>query len=277
MDKSDLKALLKEIKAKDYIVPENANAFQMAKEMMAYMGDVDGEMRNDLAFDILVEWIMVDALTPEQAQEILITALDESHLHRGLGSKDDTVFDRSFSVEVAACILHKHRSFLGKDLVLTAFDKVTHFYKHDVDVRGYVEGKSWAHGAAHGADALAELVEYDFVGYDKMKEILDLVYNKININYYSYVNNEDERIICVVEGILERNIVPVTEIEDWIKRFGDLDKRRTGIQPDDFHLEFNVTLFLKSLCFRLMEGDKYPELAKLTKGVLRNVSRFYEN
>ena len=88
-----------------------------------------------------------------------------------IGEINDTVFGRAFSVEVAACIIYKHRKFLSDSDILKAFTTVLKFFNEDRDVRGFVEGKSWAHGAAHGADALMELAQCQIIGCKGLKEI----------------------------------------------------------------------------------------------------------
>ena len=163
---------------------------------MDYIGDVDGELRNDLVYCVLVEWILRDVLTPEEAHDIFVIALDEKHIFNGLGEIGDKVFGRTFSVEVVACIIYKHREFLSDSDILTAFNAVLKFFNEDRDVRGYVEGKSWAHGAAHGADALADLAQCQIIGYEGLKKMLDSIHKKININYYGYINNEAYDIGC---------------------------------------------------------------------------------
>lgn len=275
MEKQVLKTLLRNIIDNKYAVPEGVNPYKLSLEMMDYIGDIDGELRNDLICFVLLEWIMSDVLTPEEAHDIFLIALDEKHIFKGLGEIGDTVFDRSFSVEVAACIIYKHRKHLSDSDILKAFKKVLKFYNEDRDVRGFVEGKSWAHGAAHGADALAELAQCQIIGCEGLKEILDSIHKKININYYGYINNEEERMISAVKEVLERDIIPVGEIEEWIRSFGNIEK--TGIVPDFLFIEFNVTLFLKSLYFRLVDHTKYDQLAKIVKEVLKKTSRFGED
>ena len=275
MEKQTLKTLLSNIKDNEYAVPEGVNPYKLSVDMMEYIGDIDGELRNDLICSVLLEWIMTDVLTPEEAYHIFLIALDEKHIFNGLGKVDDTVFDRAFSVLVSACITYKHKNFLPDNDILKAFNKVLKFYNEDKDVRGFVEGKSWAHGAAHGADALMELAKCEVIGYEQLKEILNSIYKKINVNYYGYINNEDERMISAVKEVLERDIIPVEEIEEWIRSFGKIEK--TGILPDDLFIEFNVTLFLKSLYFRLVDNTKYEQLAKIVKEVLKKTSRFGED
>jgi hypothetical protein len=275
MEKQVLKTLLRNIKDNKYAVPEGVAPYKLSLELMEYIGDIDGELRDDLVFSVLVEFIMKDVLTFEEAHDIFVIALDEEHILNGLGEINDTVFGRTFSVEVAACIIYKHRKLLSDSDILKAFNTVLKFYNEDRDVRGFVEGKSWAHGAAHGADALGELAQCPVIGYEGLKEILDSIYKKIKINYYGYINNEDERMISAFKEVLGRDIIPVGEIEEWIRSVGNIEK--TGIVPDYLFIEFNVTLFLKGLYFRLVGNTKYEQIAKIVKEVLKNASRFGED
>jgi hypothetical protein len=274
MEKQELKTLLRNIKDSKYAVPEGVNPYKLSLELMDYIGDIDGELRNDLLWGVLAAFIMGDVLTPEEAHDIFEIALDEKHILNGLGEIDDRVFCRTFSVEAVACIIFKHRNFLSDSDILKAFNTVLKFFNEDRDVRGFVEGKSWAHGAAHGADALMELAQCKVIGYEGLKEILASIHKKINNNYYGYINNEDERMISAVKEVLERNMIPAEEIEEWIRSFGNIEK--TGILPDDLFIEFNLTLFLKSLYFRLVDNTKYEQIAKIVKEVLKKTSRFGE-
>jgi hypothetical protein len=275
MEKQALKTLLRNIKDSKYAVPEGVSPCKLSVELMDYIGDIDGELRDELVFSVLTEWIMKDVLTFEEAHDIFEAALDEKHIFNGLGEINDTVFGRTFSVEVAACIIYKHRKLLSDSDILKAFNIVLKFYNEDRDVRGFVEGKRWAHGAAHGADALMELAQCQVIGYQGLKEILDAIHKKINNNYYGYINNEDERMISAVKAVLERDIIPIGEIEEWIRSIGN--RKKTGILPDDLFIEHNVTLFLKSLYFRLVDNTKYEQIAKIVKVVLKKTSRFGED
>ena len=73
----------------------------------------------------------------------------------------------------------------------------------------------------------------------------------------------------------KRDIIPVGEIEEWIRSFGNIEKK--GIVPDYLFIEFNVTLLLKSLYFRLVDNTKYEQIAKIVKEVLKKTSGFGED
>ncbi len=274
MEKQELKQLLKCIKENQYKVPEGVNPYELSLKMMDSIGDIDSELRDDLILSNLFTWIDGNQLSNEQVCKLLWIALDEKHILKGLGNIDDSVFGRTFSSEIVAACIYRHRreKFLSKSDIEKAFDILFKFYNKDKDVRGYVEVKGWAHGAAHGADALDEFAQCEEIGYERLKNILDTFYKKININYYGYIHFEDERIITAVKSILEREIIPIEEIEAWVKGFNKIEK--VGRYPEDLVIDFNVNIFLKSLYFRLIDIPKYENIANTAREVLNEISRY---
>jgi len=276
LEKQALKELLKSIKENDYTAAPGVHPYQLSLVMMDNIGNIDSELRDELILSNLLKWINEGILSTNEVYELLIIALDDEHILNGLGNINDSVFGRTFSVEIIAGIIYKHRmkKFISESDIKKAFDTVLKFYNEDKDVRGYVEGKGWAHGAAHGADALDEFARCEEVGYDGLKIILDAIYKKVNINHYGYINFEDERMVTAVKAILEREIIPTQEIEHWIRSFNKIEK--ADIYPQDLVIEFNVNTFLKSLYFRLIDKPEYEQLSSAVRDVLREISRFTE-
>lgn len=272
MEKQQLREILRNIRDNNYAVPNDINAYELSLVMMDYIGDTDSELRNDLILCVLLRWFMEDVLTASEAYNILMIALDEDHILNGLGEISDKVFVRAFSVEVVACIIYKHRESLSENDILKAFNTVIKFFDEDIDVRGAVENKGWAHGAAHGADALYELACCKEIGYEALVKILDSIYRKVNISYYGYIHTEDDRMVSAVKSVLERAIIPIKEIEDWVRQFGEFEK--PGKTPSDMVLEFNVYTFLKSLYLRLVDQVEYTQIADVVKDVIKTTGRF---
>lgn len=274
MEKNEFKLLLKSIKENGCTLPDGVNPLQLSLEMMDNIGDIDSELRDELILSILSKWINKGILSTEEVHQLLMTALDERHILRGLGKIDDSVFYRTFSVEIVAEAIYKHRNekFISECDIQKAFNAVLKFYNEDKDVRGYIDGKGWAHGVAHGADALDEFARCEEVGYQGLKRILDSIYNKVNTNYYGYIHFEDERMITAVKAVLEREIIPANEIVDWIGSFKKINK--VGKYPEDLIIEFNVNVFLKSLYFRLNDKPQYQNITTVINEVLREISRF---
>lgn len=274
MEKQALKELLKSIKNNDYEVPNGVNPYKLSLVMMDNIGDIDSELRDDLILSILDRWINEGILSINEVYELLSIALDGEHISKGLGSINDSVFCRTFSVEIVAGIICRHRreNFISESDIEKAFNSVLKFYNDDKDVRGYVEDKGWAHGGAHGADALDEFARCEEIGYGGLKKILNSIYKKVNVNHYTYIHFEDERMITVVKAIIERKIIPTKEVEEWIRNFSKIEK--TGIYQEDLVIEFNVTTFLKSLYFRLVEKLEYEQITNIIIEVVKQISRF---
>lgn len=272
MEKQELKELLKNIKDNNYAVPHGINPYDLSLVMMDYIGDTDDELRDDLLLYVLLAWIMKDVLTAREAYDILMIAMDENHILNGLGEISDKVFVRTFSVELVPSIIYKHKESIPENDILKVFNTVLKFYDEDKDVRGAVNDKSWAHGAAHGADALCELSQCEVIGYEDLPKILDSIYRKVTIDYYGYIHTEDDRMISAVLGVLDRKVIPIKEIEDWIKRFTQNKTKRR--KPSELVLEFNINTFLKSLYFRLVSKEEYAQLADVVKDVIKITSPF---
>lgn len=276
MEKLELKELLKNIRDNNYGVPYGINQYDLSLEMMNNIGDTDSELRDELILSTLFNWIYNGTLSTMESYELLKIALDNNHLLNGLGEINDTVFSRTFSAEIVAAIINKHRKegFISEDDIQKAFNSILKFYNQDNDVRGYIESKGWAHGAAHGADALHEFARCKEIGYEGLHNILDAIYKKVHVKNYGYIHFEDERMSNVIKAILERKVIPVKEIENWINNFKNMEK--TGTFSDDLVIDFNVNVFLKSLYFRLIDIEEYKHLANVIKGVLKEISRFYK-
>lgn len=274
MEKLELKNLLNSVKSKDYVVPQSVSPYELSMIMIENIGDTDSELRDDLILSVLSKWIIEGVLSSNETNKLFRILLDRDYILNGIGNVNDSIFGRSFSVEILACIIYKHRqdNFIEKSDLDKAFNIILKFYNEDMDVRGYIEGKGWAHGAAHGADALDEFARCKEIGYEGLIKILKAIFNKINVNHYGYIHFEDERMITVVIAILERKIIPIEEIEDWIKQFKNINK--TGLYPGDLVIEFNVNSFLKSLFFRLDEKQEYEQVTNVIREVLKQIRKF---
>ena len=274
MGRDELKNLLLAIKGGNYLVPEGRNPYELSIEMMNYIGDTDPELRDDLILSNLSNWIVDGVLSKEEVKHLLFIALDEQHLFKGMGNQDDTVFCRTFSALVVALAVYRHRTdaFLTETQLKEILQKVLTFYHEDKDVRGYIDEKGWAHGAAHGADALDELARCSEIMEEDLLLILNSIYHKVIMVGYGYIHFEEERMITAVKAVLERKMIPQEKLISWIRSF--LTTEKTGANQEDLVMEFNLQVFLKSLYFRLVDHPEYELITAEVKDVLMQVNRF---
>lgn len=273
-NKTLLKEKLSEIKRNDYAVPSDIEPFKFALVMMDNIGSTDPELRDLLINRIICRWIK-DVLTEEQLIELLNLNLDDNHLFYKLGTlEDDSVFTRTFCALNIEEILHVHRNknFLSHDVVNAVKEKLIQYYLREIDLRVHVDKKGWADSTSHGADALAELALCPSINGEDLIDILDSIKRRVFIGSYTYVDFEDERITTVVMNVINRNILPYSELITWIKDFKNIPK--SGQHPLNFPALMNTRNFLRSLYFRLLNENNIEELVVAIKETLDGILQY---
>ena len=195
MDAHSLKEFLR-TRADDALSEEER--LEAARVCLTHLGSPDLELRDELIYTTLARWIVDKAYFSEvELRDFLQTSLDDQHLFFCLGDEeDDSVFTRSFSSLVIACILERHRKapFLDEAVIGEVKARVTSYLNQERDLRGYVEGKGWAHAVAHAADVLDELVQCPEVDAAGVLELLACIRESACTPLYVYVHDEEERL-----------------------------------------------------------------------------------
>lgn len=275
---NELKEQLISLKNNNWSIPKDVNNYELALRLLDNIGATDPELRDELILELLATMILENVLTDEEVKEILAIELSEKHLFYNIGKmEDDSVFNRSFSVLTIEFILSRHNqneSKLFKEAeIISVYKEVIRYLKTEKDVRGHVGVKGWAHSAAHTADALAELANCKEITELELIEILEGIREKICINYYVYVNNEEERLVTTVINIIERKIIDNKKIISWIKSFENMEK--TGQYPEDHNLMCNHKGFLSALYFRLKRRADTEILLDAIQEVINNTTPNY--
>lgn len=271
-EESKLKEKLFRIKKSNYLLEEQEDYFSIGLEMMENIGSLDPQLRDELIYTTLFHWITQERFDYKQLRHILQISLDNSQLFNRIEERDDdAVFKRTFSVLIVALILYEHRkiNFLSREELDEVKEKLIEYMIDEVDVRGYVEVKGWAHSAAHTADALDELVQCDCINKSDLLHILNVIRTKVCIGYYVYVDEESERLVNVVESSLSRKILIDSEIIEWLQGFKRENQNNKYIH--NYHLKINIKEFLRSLYFRLLEKENSDYIVEEIKKMLRNL------
>jgi len=163
---------------------------------------------------------------------------------------DQSVFTRTFSVLPIALIVCRHRQKPFLDLA--DFHHLKHsllrYYKEEKDLRGYLPEGGWAHSAAHGADALVELVQCQESDATVQFEVLEAIQRMLHNGKQIFSEEEDERIASIVDIMIEKDLFPQLEIAEWISglaKCGDWMRSRVQVIS-----RVNSKNFLRSLYFR---------------------------
>jgi hypothetical protein len=229
---------------------------RLIEQMVNHIGSTDPQLRDKLIYTSFFYLIKQDYLNEQQMTYLIESCLDENHLFLSIGSQnDDTVFTRAFSSLVVALILGKDREnqFLSKELTIQAINCSMIYLQKETDIRGYVEGKGWAHSIAHGADLLDEAIKHPLFEMGLVNDCLDTISSCL-FKEAVYTDGEDERLIYAIEALLEKGLEE-SILEKWIVSLADYFSEIRN--PSVFSLSYfrkktNVSNFLKTLYFRLM-------------------------
>ncbi|WP_170958347.1 DUF2785 domain-containing protein [Bacillus pseudomycoides] len=229
---------------------------ELIDKMIANIGIIDPELRDELIYSIFEKWIRNDYLTKSQLQYLMKTCLSDNYLFYKIGEKNtDSVFTRSFSALVITEILSKDGEFcfLDKYLVLEGIEKSLKYLQKENDTRGYVDGKGWAHGIAHGADLLTAAIKHPKFSLEYVNECLCTI-KLCLFKDAQYIDNEDGRMIFILEALHDNKNIGECTFKNWIisllTELKDMYKSE-GHSLFFFRRRTNIINFLKTLYFRI--------------------------
>lgn len=212
---------LQRIEREQYQLREGEQLQDFMSLMLQYIGDPDPELRDELIYPTFCEWIHEgERFTETELRNLLAVLTDEQHLFNHIGSEgDQSVFTRTFSVLPIALIVQRHRKQPFLDIA--EFQHLKHsllrYYKEEKDLRGYLSEGGWAHSAAHGADALVELVQCPESDATVQHEVLAAVQRMLYNGIHIFNEEEDERIASIVDTMIDKDLLQQQEIADWIR------------------------------------------------------------
>ncbi|SFA85415.1 MULTISPECIES: DUF2785 domain-containing protein [unclassified Bacillus (in: firmicutes)] len=243
----------------------------LLRRMVDQIGSPDSELRDKLIYGTFCKLINDGYLTESQLSNLLVTLLDDQHLFFKIGEKDtDSVFTRSFSASVIALILYKDREqqSLSDILIKQAIESGLTYLQNEVDTRGHVEGKGWAHAVAHGADLLDEAIRHPLFHMDMAEKSLRTI-EKCLTNGQAYFNEEDERLITPIEALLEIGLND-SLLSNWLigisLKLAEIRKEE-GFSIFYFRKKTTFNSFIKTLYFRL----KYRNIGTEIRGTIENI------
>ena len=254
-------------------VPTDRPLDELTAELTRMLGSPDADVRDETAYPTLATWV------ERGVYDDLLTGLGDgmaAGLTVGLGETGtDSVFRRSFSVLVLAEVVERDtvRELVPASTVLRWGDQVVGWYLREHDLRGWVDGKGWAHAGAHGADAIGALARSRHLGVHELTVLLDVLADRVvTAGTPPLLSGETDRMAAAVMAVLGRGLVPMSVVEPWLSRVAaNADPHhRDEQEPDDdgqgdpYRATGNAQQLLRSLYLLLAIGpDRPPHRADL--------------
>jgi uncharacterized protein DUF2785 len=266
------------IAAKKYEVPEGEKAFALAKELSANLKSSDSELRDDLAYSILTEWILEkNAFTADEL--LALEAEWRGNLRAGIGeSGTDSVFGRSFSALMLSALAERElkSQFLGEARYRTLLDAALQYLNEEKDVRGFDSKKGWIHATAHTADVLAVLVRHPSFAQADQARVLDAVGKRLATAGTIFSYGEQDRLANALAAMAERTVFDEAGFALWVNRmdkadfaiWSDSPPKLEGLQRFE-----NDSYLLSAFVARVSQGKITSGAEEAKKAALESLKR----
>ncbi|HSF35436.1 MAG TPA: DUF2785 domain-containing protein [Nocardioides sp.] len=251
------------VQAAGFEVPADRPLDDLTAELTTMLGSTDPEVRDGTAFPALATWI------ERGVYDDLLAGLGDgmvAGLSVGLGeSGTDTVFRRSFSaLIVGACLERDNEQHLlpvGK--ILDWGDRVAVWFLTELDTRGFVPDKGWAHAVAHGADTLGALGESPHLGAAEHEAVLDVLAERLLRQSVDQplTAGEPDRMAAAAMQILRRDTLGTDVLEPWVHRLGAAANPFGGpVDHDPYAPTAAPQAFLRALFLQLSLSPSPPAI-----------------
>ena len=213
------KAFWRAIVKNDGKPPADLQPRDLAPELIADLASTDSELRDGLAYDLLVLWIYKGVLAPDEIRPLMHTLL--GNLRAGIGeSGTDGVITRSYSALILSIVVarnNEQQPFLSPEEYRTLLDAALAYLEGEKDERGFDPQKGWMHSVAHTADLLKFLARDLRLTPTDQQHILDALRAKLQSAPEPYTHGEDERLARVVIALARRADLDKEALTAWVQ------------------------------------------------------------
>jgi imidazolonepropionase-like amidohydrolase len=213
------KAFWRRIAASQFAVPEGSTLAPLLTELTALLGSPDPELRDDIAYSTMAQWVYRQRIVPVDERRRLMREWTAG-LRAGIGENGtNSVFRRSFSALALGLlvILDNEAPFLERaefDQLLAA---ALSYLQEERDVRGFDPEMGWMHSVAHTADLLKFLGRSRHLQPEQQRTILAGMTAKLRRVESPLVDGEDDRLARAVLSIAARPDFDEAGFAAWLK------------------------------------------------------------
>ncbi|MBL8749666.1 MAG: DUF2785 domain-containing protein [Planctomycetes bacterium] len=203
--------------------PTADEVVQLLPELSGMLGSRDSELRDDIAYTLLAQWLHKDADPPVPiAQQRQLLAQWTSAIGEAPRGGPDAVLRRSFSTLSLALLvaLDNQDPWLERaefDRILaSAIDYLT----VELDPRGLDAEVGWVHALAHTADLLKFCARSRHLSPADQGAILTAIGQRLTKSTTPWVFGEDERLARAVLSLVARDDFDERVFAEWLRTYG---------------------------------------------------------
>jgi len=258
---------LRALKAVNWQLDDAARRTALAQAMVECLADPDPELRDDLAFGALQQWMRAGQLDADGVRRIAQRLLPQLS-----ASPEPTGFAAPFAALTLAEVARVDRlkpifSPNERDALLGA---AADYLRNLRDYRGFDARQGWRHGVAHGADLLMQLALNPALDKFQLDRILDAVAHQVvPAAEHFYIYGEGDRLARPVLFVARRGLHSTDEWTAWFTAIATAAKPIEGQGPTQGSLArlHDAKAFLWPVYAALQEGQDAALRSRLMPGV----------
>jgi hypothetical protein len=248
-----------DIRESGYSLPPGYTISGLTEELFTYLGSIDPDLREEIAYETFASWLNQRRYKPEQIRGYIVPLV--INLQSGLGETDsDGIFLRTISILMLAEIVHtdNKRIILEREDIFSIYDKALVYLAEELDTRGFVPQKGWAHSLARIADLLSVLAGNRYLARVELENILSAISERLTGDHNPVlIHGEDDRLARAVIAANQRQMLDEFFIKQWLHAF--VDPRKRGWKgsygsPARQVGYFNTRNFLRSLHLQVAQN-----------------------
>ncbi len=256
--------------------PAGSSPRELAPELIADLGSTDAELRDGLAYDLLVHWIYQGGLTDDEVRPLMVTLL--ANLRAGIGERGtDSVFRRSCSALILSVVAARNNErqlpFLTPGEYRTLLDAALAYLADEKDERGFDPEKGWVHSVAHTADLLKFLVRDPRLTPANQTRVLDALRAKLHDAPEPYTHGEDERLARVVISLARHDGLDKESLDAWVRGITLDATFPEKPSPENLRLMTNARHLLTSLAAEISLDERPSDGLDFLRPLVREALR----
>ena len=273
----DADAALARIAAIDQQIKTDGKAAQISDEalddLLRHMASPDARVRDKGVFYLFNRLLRQTVLTKEQLLWVKDRLLSDDYLFAHIFEpENDGVFLRSFSAMFLAGVLYANRTFYHvlTEAELVAIEmRIMAYTVIELDSRGYVENKGWAHAMTHIINVWSELNETTELQRADKLLMLVVVMQAYRFSDNALAYGEDSHLTNVIINLMKKNRL---YIDYFLIVLQEWQQAMLTIAPEEnvafWNRWYNRNRFLQSLLVQ-------PELPEKIADYLRKISDLF--
>ena len=213
--------------SQDFTPPDDVPLTVLLRELSGNLGSTDPELRDDISYRILTQWLYAKKIVPPELRRNLVSEWI-GNLQRSIGEKDtDSVILRSFSALMLSVIAASDNQtpFLDRDEFKTLLNAAVDYMREEQDTRGFDANIGWLHSVAHTADFLKFLARSRHLEVSEQSVILASIAGKLDRVDHVLDRGEDERLARVVLSLIARPDFDLQAFEGFIRMLQPLNMK----------------------------------------------------